>query len=95
MAKAMGQDPAEQKYVPFKITDRKFVENYFKLLHHPLEKQGLDFWWLDWQQKSNTDVAGVNPAFCTGLTTRKGASRSIRCRSIASRERSFLCSSQC
>jgi alpha-glucosidase len=63
MAKAMGQDPAERKYVPFKITDRKFVENYFKLLHHPLEKQGVDFWWLDWQQESNTDVAGVNPTF--------------------------------
>jgi hypothetical protein len=21
------------------------------LLHHPLEKQGIDFWWLDWQQE--------------------------------------------
>jgi len=63
MARAMGQDPAEQKYVPFRITDRKFVDNYFKVLHHPLEKQGVDFWWLDWQQEANTDIAGVNPTF--------------------------------
>lgn len=63
MARAMGQDPAEKKYVPFRITDRKFVDNYFKLLHHPLEKQGVDFWWLDWQQEDHTEVPGVNPTF--------------------------------
>ena len=63
MAKAMGQDPKEQKYVPFKITDRRYVDNYFKILHHPLEKQGVDFWWLDWQQEPDTAVPGVNPTF--------------------------------
>ena len=63
MAAAMGQDPKEQKYTPFRITDRRFVDNYFRILHHPLEKQGVDFWWLDWQQESNTDMAGVNPTF--------------------------------
>jgi alpha-glucosidase len=59
----MGQDPAEQKYVPFQITNRKFVDNYFGILHHPMEKQGVDFWWLDWQQEPNTAVPGVNPTF--------------------------------
>ena len=51
MAKAMGIDPATKKYVPFDITDKKFATNYMNLLHHPLEKQGIDFWWLDWQQE--------------------------------------------
>ncbi len=27
---------------------------------HPLEKQGIDFWWLDWQQEPNTKLPGVN-----------------------------------
>jgi alpha-glucosidase (family GH31 glycosyl hydrolase) len=63
MAKAMGQDPAEQKYIPFDITDKKFAQNYMDLLHHPLEKQGIDFWWLDWQQESTTKIAGVNPTW--------------------------------
>ncbi len=63
MATAMGQDPKEGKYVPFQITDRKYVDNYFKILHHPLEKQGIDFWWLDWQQEMSTSVPGVNPTF--------------------------------
>ena len=63
MAKAMGQDPKQGKYVPFQITDRKFVDNYFGILHHPLEKEGIDFWWLDWQQEPSTSVPGVNPTF--------------------------------
>lgn len=63
MAKAMGQDPAEEKYVPFDITNKKFAQNYMDLLHHPLEKQGIDFWWLDWQQEGNTRMAGVNPTW--------------------------------
>jgi alpha-glucosidase len=63
MATAMGIDPASKKYVPFDITDKKFATNYMNLLHHPLEKQGIDFWWLDWQQEQYTKKAGVMPTW--------------------------------
>jgi alpha-glucosidase len=63
MAKAMGIDPATKQYVPFDITDKKFATNYFDLVLHPLEKQGIDFWWLDWQQEPNTKMAGVSPTW--------------------------------
>jgi alpha-glucosidase len=63
MAKAMGIDPATKKYVPFAITDKKFAVNYMDLLHHPLEKQGIDFWWLDWQQEQKTELANVKPTW--------------------------------
>jgi alpha-glucosidase (family GH31 glycosyl hydrolase) len=63
MAKVMGQNPAEMKYVPFDITNEKFAQNYMDILHHPIEKQGIDFWWLDWQQESNTQMPGVNPTW--------------------------------
>ena len=63
MARAMGIDPATKKYVPFEITNKKFAENYMDLLHHPLEKQGIDFWWLDWQQEQKTDLPGVMPTW--------------------------------
>jgi alpha-glucosidase len=63
MAKAMGIDPVTEKYVPFDITNKKFATNYMNLLHHPLEKQGIDFWWLDWQQEANTKTPGVNPTW--------------------------------
>ena len=63
MARAMGIDPASEKYVPFDITSKKFATNYMNLLHHPLEKQGVDFWWLDWQQEKDTQTPGVNPTW--------------------------------
>lgn len=68
MARAMGIDPATKKYVPFNITDKKFAENYFNILHHPLENQGVDFWWLDWQQEHKTAVPGVNPTWWLNYT---------------------------
>ncbi len=60
MARAMGIDPATKKYVPFDPTDKRWATNYFNLVLHPLEKQGIDFWWLDWQQELNTKMPGVN-----------------------------------
>ena len=63
MAKAMGIDPATKKYVPYDITNKKFAENYFNLVLHPLEKQGIDFWWLDWQQEQNTKMPNVKPTW--------------------------------
>jgi alpha-glucosidase len=63
MATAMGIDPATRKYVPFDITDKKFAINYMNLVLRPLEKQGIDFWWLDWQQRPTTKMPGVTPTW--------------------------------
>lgn len=59
MARAMGIDPATKRYVPFDIANRTFAENYLRILHHPLEAQGVDFWWLDWQQYPDATVRGL------------------------------------
>ncbi len=66
MARAMGIDPATKKYVPFDITNKKFAANYFDIMLHPMEKHGVDFWWLDWQQEDHTALAGVNPTWWLG-----------------------------
>jgi len=63
MARAMGIDPATHKYVPFDITNKRFATNYMDILHHPLEQEGVNFWWLDWQQGANTKIPGVNPTW--------------------------------
>ncbi len=63
MARAMGIDPATKQYIPLDITDKKFATNYMNLVHHPLEKQGIDFWWLDWQQEQRTRLPGVMPTW--------------------------------
>ena len=61
MCKAMGQNPQDKKPVEFDITDKKFTENYFDILHRPFEEKGVDFWWIDWQQGNNTKTPGLDP----------------------------------
>ena len=61
MCKAMGQNPKEKQPVKFDITDKKFTENYFDILHHPFEKDGVDFWWIDWQQGTRSNTPGLDP----------------------------------
>lgn len=36
--------------IPFMIDDPKWADSYFKTVLSPMEKMGVDFWWLDWQQ---------------------------------------------
>ncbi len=38
------------KAVPYKMSDEKWADAYFNTVLAPMEKQGVDFWWLDWQQ---------------------------------------------
>lgn len=47
--------------VPFDCVDPQFMQAYFEELHHPLETQGVDFWWMDWQQGKESAVAGLDP----------------------------------
>jgi len=37
------------------------VEAYFEHVHHPREAEGVDFWWIDWQQGTNSKVPGLDP----------------------------------
>ena len=61
MALALGVDSENEIPIAFDVTDRKFMDAYFQYLHHPNEEMGVDFWWLDWQQGSNTRVPGYDP----------------------------------
>jgi alpha-glucosidase (family GH31 glycosyl hydrolase) len=60
MAVAMGIDPASEKPVEFNPEDPRFVQAYFDILHHPMEEQGIDFWWIDWQQGNPVRLPGLN-----------------------------------
>ena len=50
MALACGIDPATKERVRLDILSPEFMEKYFDILHHPYEEDGVDFWWMDWQQ---------------------------------------------
>ena len=49
------------KPVDFDVSDRKFLETYFDKVLHPYEADGVDFWWLDWQQAGGSKTAGYDP----------------------------------
>ncbi len=63
MAEKMGVNAKKGEPVQFDIVDKKFAKHYFEQALHPMEKDGVDFWWLDWQQWNNTSIEGVNPTF--------------------------------
>ncbi len=53
MAKALGVDEKTKKDIPFNCLSKEFWKAYFEVLHFPYEKDGVDFWWIDWQQGTN------------------------------------------
>ena len=57
MAKAMGLEETGSAAIPFNCLDPNFLKAYFEVLHFPYEEDGVDFWWMDWQQ--GTDYAKV------------------------------------
>ncbi|MBR2918962.1 MAG: DUF4968 domain-containing protein [Clostridia bacterium] len=61
MARANGIDPSTKKTVPFDCTDLNFMNSYFDYLHHPYEEDGVDFWWIDWQQGTKSKLKGFDP----------------------------------
>ncbi len=61
MAEHMGVDPSTGETIPFAIDDPQYMDGYFKHLHHPLEKDGVDFWWMDWQQGEASSTPGLDP----------------------------------
>ncbi len=55
--------------VPFRMDQQAWADAYFNSVIHPLEKQGVDFWWLDWQQwKESRYVPGLSNTFWLNYT---------------------------
>lgn len=59
-AATVGVDAEAQEPVEFDLTNPRFVRAYFDM-HHDLETEGVDFWWLDWQQGGVTRQPGLDP----------------------------------
>ena len=53
MAKWMGIDPATKKDIAWQASDKRFMKGWLETQLRPMEKDGVDFWWLDWQQWNN------------------------------------------
>ena len=61
IAKHLGVDTSKGDPVNCDPANPDFMEAYFTYLHHPMEKEGVDFWWIDWQQGSSCKVEGLDP----------------------------------
>ena len=50
--------------VPYRMSEQKWADSYFKTVLGPIEAQGMDFWWLDWQQWATSKyVKGLSNTF--------------------------------
>ncbi len=64
MAEAVGVDPKTEARIPFDITNPRFVNAYLDILHRPYEDDGVEFWWIDWQQGNYTNIPNLDPLWC-------------------------------
>jgi len=62
IAEHMGIDPASERPVEFDASDSQFLRGYFEHVINPLDADGVDFWWIDWQQwEESPEMDGLDP----------------------------------
>ncbi|XFA99060.1 TIM-barrel domain-containing protein [Candidatus Izemoplasma sp. B36] len=57
----MGINPKNKIAVKFNPTNLSFLKAYFEEFHHKEEERGIDFWWIDWQQGTKTEISDLDP----------------------------------
>ena len=50
LAESLGREPEDTRRIEWINSDKKFMSNMFEQVMHPMQEEGVDFWWLDWQQ---------------------------------------------
>ncbi len=48
--RGLGLPPESQLNIEFDASNQRYMEAFFENVHDKIEKEGVDFWWLDWQQ---------------------------------------------
>lgn len=59
----LGLPATSTQTIPWQIEDYTFAKAFFKNIIRPLEKNGVDFWWLDWQQHLLVDNSTLGETF--------------------------------
>ena len=56
--------PGHSAPVPYRMDQQAWADAYFETVIHPIQRQGVDFWWLDWQQWMESKyVQGLSNTF--------------------------------
>ncbi|MBQ7064593.1 MAG: DUF5110 domain-containing protein [Firmicutes bacterium] len=61
VARRLGIDPATEEPARFDLADPAFRDAYFEEVLHPYEEDGVDFWWIDWQQGTRAGSSNIDP----------------------------------
>ena len=61
MCLRLGLDPMSDEGIEFDFTNPDFIKAYLEVINHQMENEGVDFWWLDWQQGTVSRMSGLDP----------------------------------
>ena len=78
VAEAMGIDPASGAVIDFDVSSPRFMGAYLEHVLGPLEAQGVDFWWIDWQSGEHSDLPGLDPLWMLNHTHFHASARQSR-----------------
>lgn len=67
VAKQLKLDVKHEQPALFDLQDVDFKRAYFDTIHHQLEKQGVDFWWIDWQQGGSRSKTKIDPLWLLNI----------------------------
>lgn len=60
MCKRLGKDASKERQIEFDASSKEFMEAYFDTVLNPMEDGGVDFWWIDWQQRGGKRIGGYD-----------------------------------
>ncbi|MGD1818149.1 MAG: TIM-barrel domain-containing protein [Pleomorphochaeta sp.] len=79
MAEKMGVEDGES--VLFDASNKKYLDSLQTIILEPLENDGVDFWWIDWQQGNTSRIEGLDPLWTLNyhrfLSNRKNNNRPL------------------
>lgn len=58
---AITMGVSDNKPVLFDASSKKYIESLQTIILEPLENDGVDFWWIDWQQGNTSRIEGLDP----------------------------------
>lgn len=61
IASRLGLNTDAEEPAVFDFSSAAYRNAFFEEIYRPLEKMGVDFWWIDWQQGQISAIHGVTP----------------------------------
>lgn len=81
LAREMNIDPKTSQTILFDSSSIDFLNKFQENILDPLDNDGVDFWWIDWQQGTTSKVEGLDPLVALNLTrynsNKKNGSRAL------------------